>query len=107
MDPADDVAPEPIVAPRLRVRLYVAGESPNSLAALTTLRRGLARLPAGDVELEVLDVLRDPERGAKDGVFMVPMLVRLSPLPERRVLGSLQERALLASVLGLEEASRD
>lgn len=89
---------------RLRVRLYVAGEAPNSVAAVANLRAALALHPDREAEIEIIDVLRAPERGLRDGVLVTPMLVRVEPAPERRVLGSLGHRATLLAALGLEEA---
>ncbi len=87
----------------VRVRLYVAGESPNSVKALANVRGALREHPEHQVTLEVVDVVRDPEMGIRDGVFATPMLVRSEPLPERRVLGNLQDRQLLLGILGFTE----
>lgn len=87
----------------LRLRLYVAGGSPNSVAALANLRSALQLVAEPPAELEIIDVVDDPERGASDGILMTPMLVRFEPLPERRVLGNLRDRSVLLSALGLEE----
>ena len=87
----------------LRVRLYVASESPNSVAALRNLHAVLAGRPTLQVDLEVIDLLREPERGLLDRVLFTPMLVRIAPGPERRLLGNLGNRDALMNVLGLEE----
>ena len=92
---------------QLRLRLYVAGDAPNSLAALLNLRTALAALPADRVELEIIDVVSDPERGLRDNVFMTPMLVRYTPHPERRVLGNLGAPGALCRVLVIEESRHD
>lgn len=92
----------------LRLRLYVAGDAPNSLAALGNLRAALAALPADHVDLEIIDVLKHPERGLHDNVLMTPMLVRQAPHPERRILGNLSGAGALRSVLAIpavEEAA--
>ncbi len=89
---------------KLRLRLYVAGESPNSVAALRNLRALLAAHPSREVELDVVDVLKDPEAGSRDGVLVTPMLIKLAPAPERRIFGSLTDTAALLGVLGLVEA---
>jgi circadian clock protein KaiB len=91
------------IAPRLRVRLYIAGESPNSVAARANLRAALQPYPEHQVELEIIDVLSDPERGVQDKVLVTPMLVKVEPLPARRLLGNLSSRAALLGVLGLED----
>lgn len=93
--------------PQLRVRLYVAGDAPNSRAAIAHLRSVIAECTDGRADVELIDILGDPERGLRDGVFVTPMLVKVEPLPERRVLGSLRDRRVLLAVLGLDEASRE
>jgi circadian clock protein KaiB len=88
---------------RLLVRLYVAGESPNSVAAKKNLRAAIAHLFAGEVTMELVDVLRQPERGLRDGVLVTPTLIRVEPTPERRVIGNLRDRAALLAGLGVAE----
>lgn len=92
------------VGARLRVRLYVAGRSPNSVAATGALRALIAEFSARGIESEIIDVLLAPERALEDGVLITPMLVRVEPPPERRVLGNLSDRKALLVVLGLEDA---
>jgi circadian clock protein KaiB len=89
------------------VRLYVAGGSPNSVTALANVQSLLERYPGHHITLEVIDVVRDPGRGVRDGVLVTPMLVKAEPLPERRVLGNLQDRDMLRSVLGLHGTSSE
>jgi circadian clock protein KaiB len=88
----------------LRLRLYLAGDAPNSLAAHANLRAVLALFPGRTIELELIDILSEPGRGLTDGVLVTPMLVKFEPLPERRVLGRLLDRAALLGALGLDEA---
>jgi circadian clock protein KaiB len=85
----------------LHLRLYVAGNAPNSVAARANLQclldeRGLA------VELEVIDLLREPGKGLRDGILVTPTLVRTAPGPEQRIIGDLRDRSALLLVLGLE-----
>ena len=74
------------------------------MAARANLHAALQQCPDQLVELEVIDVLREPERGAQDQVLVTPMLVKFEPRPERRVLGSLHNRAILFGALGIEES---
>jgi circadian clock protein KaiB len=96
-------APEPLLC----VRLYIAGEGPNSVAAIANLRLALARCDEHLVEVETIDVLRDPARALRDGVLVTPMLVRVAPVPERRILGNLRDRDTLLGVLGIEGVLRE
>ena len=83
------------------MRLYVAGDAPNSVAAIANLRAVLERYPRHLVELEIIDVMAYPERGALDAVMVTPTLVKLSPSPTRRLLGNLRDHAMLLAALGL------
>lgn len=84
-------------------RLYVAGDGPNAVAARRNLEAFLAQNPDCEVELEVIDVLRNPGRGLADGVLVTPLLVKVAPPPERRVIGNLQDRNALVAGLGFGE----
>jgi circadian clock protein KaiB len=87
---------------RIVVRLYVAGDGPNSTSAIRTLQTLLHQPATGHVALEIIDVLKNPEQALQDGVLVTPMLVKLAPPPERRILGNLSDRAMLLAVLELE-----
>jgi len=91
------------IHPRTQVRVYVAGDGPNSEGAIAALRALLAEFSQHAIDLEIVDVIQEPERAMRDGVLVTPMLVKHAPPPERRILGRLSDRRLLLSVLGLEE----
>ncbi|QPK61862.1 circadian clock KaiB family protein [Methylomonas sp. LL1] len=83
-------------------RLYVAGDALNSaqaLANLTSLCR--ARLPDRH-RIEVVDVYQEPKRALADGIFMTPTLIKLTPTPTRKIVGSLNRMQPLLLILGLE-----
>jgi len=87
----------------LSLRLYVAGQAPNSMAAISNLR---ILFPGGEAagraaEIEIVDVLREPMRGLEDGIILSPTLVRLSPLPVRRVVGNLSNHEAVLLALGV------
>ncbi len=84
------------------VRLYVAGNAPNSVAAIANLKSVLEQFPQQPIELEIIDVLTHPERGSLDAVMVTPTFVKLSPSPARRLLGKLRDRSMLLRALGLE-----
>jgi circadian clock protein KaiB len=84
-----------------KFRLYVAGDGPNSLQAEANLR-ALCRehLPERH-EIEIVDVLREGQRALDDGVMMTPQLVKLSPAPVRKIVGTLSRRETVLQALGL------
>jgi circadian clock protein KaiB len=85
--------------------LYVTGHNARSLAAATNLRRVCdERLGAGAYELEIVDVLDEPERADAARVIATPTAVRMFPLPRRRVIGDLSALDQLAVALELPPA---
>jgi circadian clock protein KaiB len=84
-----------------KFRLYVAGDGPHSTQAIANLRALChERLPER-YEIEIVDVLRDPQRALDDHVMLTPMLVKLSPVPIRRIVGSLSRLEPVLEALGL------
>ncbi|MEO7010219.1 MAG: circadian clock KaiB family protein [Caldimonas sp.] len=84
-----------------KFRLYVAGDAENSLAAIANLRDICDRLLPARNQIELIDVLLEPMRALADGVFMTPMLVKLTPLPVRKIIGSLSNRMTVLQTLDL------
>ena len=91
------------VSASLRLRLFVAGDAPNSAAAVRHLQATLDAHPSVHAELEVIDVLRQPEIGLQEQVLVTPTMIKLEPLPVRRIIGTLKDTSALLAVLGLEE----
>ena len=84
--------------PGIRLRLYVAGNAPNSVRAIANCRAICDEHFASGHELEIVDLLEHPMRGMADGIVVTPTLVRLMPLPIQRVIGNLSDtsKVLLA-----------
>ncbi len=72
-----------------KFRLFVAGESENSVQAVANLRTVCSEFPQDCCAIEIVDVLRDPATGLKERVFMTPTLIIESPPPVRRIIGNL------------------
>jgi circadian clock protein KaiB len=71
------------------MRLYVAGQSTRSLAAIANLRRLCdTHMPPG-CKIEVIDLVRNPELAKLDQVVAIPTLVRKLPQPIKRIIGDL------------------
>lgn len=88
-----------------KFRLYIAGDAPNSVQALGNLS-ALCRAHLPDRhEIEVVDVFREPKRALADGIFMTPTLVKLAPLPLRRIVGTLSQTQPVLWALGLEASA--
>jgi circadian clock protein KaiB len=79
------------------LRLYVAGQTPKSLAALANLKRICENHLANKYRLEVVDLVQDPALARGDQIFAIPTLVRKLPVPMRKIIGDLShtERVLV------------
>jgi circadian clock protein KaiB len=86
---------------RLRLRLYVAGDTSRSHLAIANLRRLCSELAADDADCDVVDVLAQPEAAEQARILTTPTLVRLEPLPARRVTGDLSDHAAVLQGLSL------
>ncbi len=72
-----------------RLRLYVTGASRSSLQAVANLKQFCRQYLEGRYELEVVDLYQQPELAQQEQLMVAPMLVRTSPLPVRRLIGTL------------------
>ena len=77
------------VSAEWQLRLYVAGQTPKSIAALDNLKRLCESHLAGRYEIEVIDLLVNPTLAAGDQILAVPTLVRKVPEPIRKIIGDL------------------
>ncbi|MET0543028.1 MAG: circadian clock KaiB family protein [Variovorax sp.] len=90
-----------------RFRLYIAGATPNSAQALTNLKALCRRHLPGRHEIDIVDIFEDPRRALSDRIMLTPTLVKLSPLPEQRFVGTLGQGRLVVEALGLEVPAQD
>ena len=85
-----------------KFRLFIAGGTPNSAQALSNLIALCESRLAGRHDIEVIDVFHEPLRALKESIFMTPTLLKLSPAPELRIVGTLADSRRLLQALGLE-----
>ncbi len=80
-----------------KFKLYVADETQICLNASTNLRALCDERLKGNCEVEVVDILKNPEAASDEQIVAIPTLVKKSPLPVRRVIGDLSntERLLV------------
>ena len=88
MTQAEPATPAP---GRYTLRLFVAGTTAHSLRAIENLRRICGAHLAGRVDLEIIDIYQHPELAGQHQVVAAPTLVKLLPLPLRRIIGDLSE----------------
>jgi circadian clock protein KaiB len=79
------------------LRLYVAGQTPKSLAAFANLKKICEDHLEGEYHIEVIDLLKNPQLASGDQILAIPTLVRKLPEPIRKIIGDLSntERVLV------------
>jgi circadian clock protein KaiB len=79
------------------LRLYVAGQTPRSVAAFANLKKICDEHLAGRYNIEVVDLVKHPQLAAGDQILAIPTLVRKLPQPLRKIVGDLRdtEKALV------------
>jgi len=73
------------------LRLYVAGQTPNSLAALNNLKKICKEHMDEQYRIEVIDLLANPKLARGDQILAIPTLVRNLPTPIRKIIGDLSD----------------
>ncbi len=87
---------------KYKFRLYVTGDSPNSAQAQVNLTALCKTHLADRYEIEVVDVLKAPMVALNESILFTPTLIKLSPPPVRKIVGSLsQMQAVLDIVLDI------
>ena len=84
---------------RLELRLYIAGNAPNSMTAIVNARTICETHFPARHKLEIVDMLKHPLEALADGVIVTPTLLRLAPLPVRRVIGNLSDSVQVLLIL--------
>ncbi len=89
-----------VVLPHYLLKLYVTGSSARAETAVANLRRLCEQELANDCELQVIDVLENPQLAEDEKILATPTLVKELPPPLRRVIGDLSDKERV--LLGLE-----
>lgn len=89
--------PAGMAGERVELRLYVAGQTSRSLAAIDNLRRICEANLKGRYTIEVIDLVQTPQLARVDQIVAIPTLVKKLPPPQRRIIGDLSnsERVLI------------
>jgi circadian clock protein KaiB len=83
----------------LQLRLYIAGNAPNSLQAIANIK-AICREHFASHHLEVIDMLAHPLQAMADGIIVTPTLIKLFPQPVQRIVGNLSDTNQLLLTLG-------
>jgi len=83
-------------------RLFIAGDAPNSVQAFANLTEICKANLSDQCDIEVVDVFKEPERALAESIFMTPTLIKITPEPIQRIVGTLSLTSAALQSLGLE-----
>ena len=86
---------------RLKINLYINPSLRKHQYLYNNLRQALKRKEGADIELKVVDAVTEIDSALKDNVFMIPTIVRISPLPERRLVGNITDPRRIMKALSV------
>jgi len=86
--------------PHYVLRLYVTGQTPRSMRSVENLRHLCEKYLKGHFELEVVDIYQQPALAAEGQIIAAPTVIKLMPLPLRRLVGDFSDQERV--VLGLD-----
>lgn len=90
-----------------KFRLYISGDTQNSMQALANLTHFCQIHLADRHEIEVVDVFKAPAQSLQDSIFMTPTLIKLSPFPTVKIVGTLSHTQIVLQTLGLGSLLHD
>jgi circadian clock protein KaiB len=90
---------------KLRLELFVVGHSARSRMAVQNLRRILETSAPGEFDLQIIDVLEQPQAAEESNIMATPTLIKRAPAPVSRLLGDLSATDTVLRGLGLETSS--
>jgi circadian clock protein KaiB len=99
-DEINEEAPEKYV-----FRLYVTGASPNSMRAISNIKKIFSKHLHTGYELEIIDVYQQPAIAGRDNIIALPLLVKKHPLPERRLIGDMSDIEKVLYNIGVQNDS--
>jgi circadian clock protein KaiB len=73
------------------LRLYVAGQTPKSMAAMANLKKICDEHLDGRYKIEIIDLIEKPQLAKNDRILAIPTLVRKLPEPLKRIIGDLSD----------------
>jgi circadian clock protein KaiB len=87
-------------------RLYIAGQTPKSLAAIANLKAICSEHLEGEYRLEVVDLLKNPTLAKDHQILAIPTLVRSLPVPIRKIIGDLSDTSRALVGLDIRPAAK-
>ncbi len=92
---------------KLELRLYIAGQTPKSVLALSNITQYCKEHLLGKYSIEVIDLLKNPQLAAGDQIFAIPTLVRKFPEPLRKIIGDLSDKEKVLVGLNIRPVNKE
>jgi circadian clock protein KaiB len=86
---------------KIILQLFVSGMSPKSMEAIENIKHLCDEKLAGNFELEIIDIYKNPEKASDHHIIFCPSLVKKFPLPKKILIGTLSEKSKVIKALGL------
>jgi circadian clock protein KaiB len=98
----NDVKNKSKPSPEFELRLYITGAIPNSVKAISNIRNICDSFLKDRYALQIIDVYQDAALAQQEQIIALPLLIKKSPLPERKLIGDLSETEKVLKALGVE-----
>lgn len=92
--------------PGYNLRLYVAGQTPKSMAAIANIRRLCEEYLPGRCTVDIVDLMKDPELAQRHQIVAIPTLIRELPEPIKRIIGDLSNTQRVLLGLDIDEPGK-
>ncbi len=89
----------------MTLKLYVAGQTPKSIAAFANLKKACEEFRPGKYKIEVVDLLKNPQLAKGHQILALPTVIRALPIPIKKMIGDLSNREKVLVGLDLQAAS--
>jgi circadian clock protein KaiB len=92
------------IKPAYILKLYVTGATPNSVRAINNIKAICEKYLKNDYDLEIIDVYQQPLIAKSEQIIALPLLIKLSPLPLKRLIGNMSDTQKVLKGLELYES---
>lgn len=89
--------------PHYELRLYITGATHHSMLAVKNIKIICETYLTGNYTLDIIDVYQQPELAGQMDIIAAPTLIKLSPQPQRKLIGDLTDTGKVLRVLGVQE----
>ena len=84
--------------------LYITGATPHSMLAVKNIKQICETYLKDDYSLRIIDVYQQPQLAGEQDIIAAPTLIKLQPLPIRKLIGDLTETSKVLSILGIQNS---